>query len=169
MKKTVELNQRFIVLEAECNSVLCSFPFAPCRIEEIHRCQKTPVLFFAIFYYHKQCLIIPWSTRCAILREAFNDSILTNRLEAKTEKEKYTVFCRCRQSVCVLLLLLLFCWIYQSNVFSACSTILLSFWTTDITVTFPLMHTFPLKNTSSGINYFKRFTLQNSLYSSESP
>ena len=95
MKKTVELNQRLIVLEAECNSVLCSFSFAPCRIEEIHRCQKTPVLFFTI--------ILDYSVKYSLcnLCEVFNDTILTNRLEVTTEKEKYIAFCRCHQSVCV--------------------------------------------------------------------
>ena len=65
-----------------------------------------------IFYYFLLSqAILDYSVKYSLcnLREAFNDSILTNRLEAKTEKEKYTVFCRCRQSVCVLLLLLLFC------------------------------------------------------------
>lgn len=89
MKKTVELNQRFIVLEAECNSVLCPFPFAPCRIEEIHRCQKTPVLFFAIFYYHKQCLIIPWSTRCAVCAKHLTTVFL--RIDWKRKQRKRNI------------------------------------------------------------------------------
>ena len=62
--------------------------------------KNTCVMFY---YFLLSQAILDYSVKYSLcnLCEAFNNTILTNRLEVTTEKEKYIAFCRCRQTVCV--------------------------------------------------------------------